>query len=232
METFKIKKEAESILMKNSILYLACYYTVLALIFKIFLKDYDLGFQKIGLICLLIFISILIGLKVTKTFLKSYSITFSDNSITRIQQNLPLIEINKNEISEIVKFKNGGFVIKGKNKNEAIGIHYMIENNENLEKMLSDIMPITYNEENVKSQYLSWLLLAIFTLLIIYSSISKNETIKYAAGISMVSYLFYQTSKASQEGKIGKYNRFLKYLFAFALLSIVFNILITVFMKK
>jgi len=65
--------------------------------------------------------------------LKSYSISIDNHSITRTQNNLPAMTINKADVTEIIKSAKGGLIIKGNPAANIIGIPPQIENHEKLE---------------------------------------------------------------------------------------------------
>jgi hypothetical protein len=81
------------------------------------------------------------GLNRQKSIFESYTLTITDNLITREQLNTPAISLYLNEIKEIVKNKNNSFSIKGKNANDII-IPPQIESYEQLEQMLNKIKPL------------------------------------------------------------------------------------------
>lgn len=82
------------------------------------------------------------GLNRQKSIFESYTLTITDNLITREQFNTPIISLYLNEITEIVKNKNSSFSVKGKNANDII-IPPQIESYEQLEQMLNKIRPLT-----------------------------------------------------------------------------------------
>lgn len=83
-----------------------------------------------------------LGSKRQKALLESYILTFNDNKIVREQFNTPVISILFENIQEIAKNKNGSFTIKGKEKEDIIGIPVQIENYHSLENELEKIQPI------------------------------------------------------------------------------------------
>ncbi len=60
-------------------------------------------------------VGLFLGVNRQKKSFESYTLTISNNLVTREQPNIPMVSLYFNEIQKIVKHKNGGFVIKGKN---------------------------------------------------------------------------------------------------------------------
>jgi hypothetical protein len=82
------------------------------------------------------------GINRQKALFDSYTLTITNNLITREQYNTPTISIYFNEIKEIAKHKNGSFTIRGKDVSDLIGIPSQIDNYSQLETTLEVIKPI------------------------------------------------------------------------------------------
>lgn len=95
------------------------------------------------------------AIKIQKGKYESYTLTITDNLITREQQSTPTISIYFNEVKEIIKSKNGRFVIQGKEAGDRIIVHEQIDNREALETELQRIKPIvtkstaSFSEKNM-----------------------------------------------------------------------------------
>ena len=102
------------------------------------------------------FVAVLLGFsfyrsfRKQKKFLLSYSVTISDDGVTREQMNTPPLSISFMEIREIIKTQKGGFMIKGIDRTDVIYIPYFIDNAEALEQRLQALAPVTLN---VKDPY-------------------------------------------------------------------------------
>ena len=83
------------------------------------------------------------GIKRQETLFHSYRLILDNNSIIREQINTPTITISYLDIKEIIKNSNGSFTIKGKSSLNVIGVPSQIEDYEKLEKLISEIKPIT-----------------------------------------------------------------------------------------
>lgn len=87
------------------------------------------------------------GVNRQKTLFESYTLTITNNLITREQLNTPTISIYFNDIKEIAKHKNGSFTIKGKETIDLIGIPAQIDNHPQLETALQQIQPIVAKDK-------------------------------------------------------------------------------------
>jgi hypothetical protein len=87
------------------------------------------------------------GVNRQKGLFESYTLTITNNLITREQLNTPTISIYFNEVKEIAKHKNGSFTIKGKQTVDLIGIPAQIENYTQLETSLQQIQPIVVKDK-------------------------------------------------------------------------------------
>lgn len=96
---------------------------------------------------IIIFVSLYRALKKQKTLLESYTLTFSDSLITRIQLNTPEISINLNEIKEIGTLKDGSLMVKGRNSKDFICIPSYIDGFAEIHQRLQQVRPIDVNNK-------------------------------------------------------------------------------------
>ena len=150
MREFKIKPSGFKVVRKRILLYM--YMPMLIIIITVMLITSMTGNGIRGFIQpwlpVLLFggfmaFTITRTLKRTRLMLDSYIFTITDNMIIREQVNTPTICIYLNNIKSIVKNKIGSFIIRAKQGNDMIVIPSQIENREELEKMLSDLQPIS-----------------------------------------------------------------------------------------
>lgn len=116
-------------------------------------------------------------IKSQKALLSSFTITISDNTISRVQQNTPTITMYFGEVIKIVKAKNGTYVVCGKDKHNPIIIYPHMENAAQLEELLCNIKPI---EQAVPKPYMKVLYpmyIAALLATVLYIQIGTNETI-------------------------------------------------------
>ncbi len=87
------------------------------------------------------------GINRQKALFESYTLTITNNLITREQLNTPIISIYFNDIKEIARHKSGGFTIKGKDATDLIGIPKQIDNYSQLETTLQKIQTIAVKDK-------------------------------------------------------------------------------------
>jgi len=92
------------------------------------------------------------GINRQKYLFETYTLTITNNLITREQLNTPTVSIYFNEVKEITKNKKGGFTIKGTEAVDLIWIPIHIENPAELEKTLEQIHPITVKRKDTLLQ--------------------------------------------------------------------------------
>ena len=115
------------------------------------------------------------GVNRQKKLFDSYTLTITNNLITREQFNTPTISIYFTDIKEIVKHKNGGFIIKGKDARDLIVIPSQIDNYLQLEETLQEIQPIVTKESILFLQKYQWLagLLTVGLMICVYTVNNK-----------------------------------------------------------
>jgi peptidoglycan/LPS O-acetylase OafA/YrhL len=127
-------------------------------------------------------------IKKNERLFKSYVLTIENILIRREQLNTQDVDIYFNEIVEISKSKNGWLTVKGKYAGDVIFIPAQIENFGEVERILTEIKPITSNP--VKSTYEKY---AVFIFLIGFASMicSMIVTNKIIVGLcaALFSYL-------------------------------------------
>ena len=93
------------------------------------------------------------GINRQRSLFDSYTLTITNNLVTREQLNTPTISIYFNEIIEIIKYKNGSLLIKGKDSTDLISIPAQIDNYSQLELTLQKILPITNDRASILRKY-------------------------------------------------------------------------------
>ncbi|MES2332444.1 MAG: hypothetical protein V4539_22750 [Bacteroidota bacterium] len=133
-----------------------------------------------------------------KALYESYTLTLTDNMITREMLNTPTISIYFNVISQIVKMKNGTFGIIGKDRSDIIGIPAQIENYDQLEEALQKIKIIDNKSSNSISQRYTLLTVLSVGLMICVFTVT-DKVIAAVTGILLISLLlwnFYAVRKS------------------------------------
>jgi hypothetical protein len=150
MQTFKIRqdgfKEIKKQMLIRTIPIVLIAVTVGIVISPINSKDKAEDINILPIIIPLVAASVGFGLyrgvNRQKALFESYTLTITNNLITREQLNTPTISIYFNDIKEIAKHKNGSFTIKGKDAVDLIGIPAQIDDYTQLETALQQIQPI------------------------------------------------------------------------------------------
>jgi hypothetical protein len=83
------------------------------------------------------------ALKRQREYLESYRLIIEDNTITRLQSNMPTISIHVFEVQFIEQPDKGGFVIRGSKPQEVIYVPKYIESQEELAALLNTLHPVT-----------------------------------------------------------------------------------------
>lgn len=110
-------------------------------------SSWDLLPFLVPLYGVIIFVSLYRALKRQKTLLESYTLTFSDSLITRIQLNTPEVSINLNNIKEIGTLKDGSLMVKGNNSKDLICIPSYIDGYAEIHQRLQQVRPIDVNNK-------------------------------------------------------------------------------------
>lgn len=143
-----------------------------------------------------------LGLNRQRAIFESYYLTFTNNLITREQQNTPTVSIYFNEVKAIIKHKNGSFTIKGKDVTDLIQIPAQIESYPELETILQEIQPIEFKDKVSfleKYQSLSGfvtigLMLCVYTL--------NNKIIVGIAGVTLVALMIWSFIKTHKSKNV------------------------------
>lgn len=135
------------------------------------------------------------GVNRQKTLFDSYTLTITNNLITREQLNTPTISIYFNEIKEITKHKNGSFTIKGKDAADLIGIPSQIDHYLQLETTLQNIQPIAVKDKvSFLQKYQSLTgLLTVGLMLCVYTV--NNKIIVALTGTTLVALMIWSFIK-------------------------------------
>lgn len=130
-----------------------------------------------------------------KSIFDSYTLTITNNLITREQLNTPTISIYLNDIKEITKHKNGSLTIKGKDTTDLIGIPSQIDDYSKLETTLRDIQPIKI-KDNVSSFKKYQSLTGILTVVLMLCVYTVNNKIIVAfTGTTLVALMIWSIIK-------------------------------------
>jgi len=130
-----------------------------------------------------------IAIKRLKMSYDSYTLTMSDDVITRQQLNMTTITIQLADIKEIIKERKGTFVIKGKNTTEKILVPVQIDQYDKLEVLLNDLLPVTAEvSTSLLKKY--QLIISFITMgLMFVMYVASNKLLVLVTGVSTVAIL-------------------------------------------
>ena len=101
-----------------------------------------------------------------KNQFSSFVLLITDTEIIREQKNMAIIRHLKSDITEIIKHKNGSFLIKANSVKDVIIVPSKIDNVDQLEGLLNQIMPIkAYVPRTFMERFPNPILLLFFVLL-------------------------------------------------------------------
>lgn len=176
------------------------------------------------ILCALAF-GIFRSIKQQKEIFDSYTLTVSDNTITRVQHNTSTISINYTDVSEIIKNKNKSFTIKGSTAVDIIGIPSQIEAYDQLENMLIEIKPITVKTKEPLLQKYTGLLPILVLGLMAVVYISNNKFLVGASGIILlagIGYALFESQRSKSIDNKTKKRMWWVILVAFSILGSMF----------
>jgi hypothetical protein len=135
------------------------------------------------------------GVNKQKALLESYTLTITNNLVTRQQLNTPTISIYFNDIKEIAKHKNGSFTIKGEEAVDLIAIPGQIDEYLQLETRLQQIQPIVVKGKvSFMEKYQSLMgLLTVGLILCVYTV--NNKIIVGLTGGALVTLMIWSFLK-------------------------------------
>ena len=199
MQTFKIRqsgfKEIRKTILARTIPLL-----LIVLAFGITIASRSLDYTDIlpyyiPFIIILLALGIYRGLNRQKKLLTSYTLTITNNLITREQVNTPTISIYFNNIKEISKNKNGVFTIKGIDKEDVIIIPSQIDNYFQLEATLQSISQIVAKDKvSLFQKYQSLTsLLTVGLMLCVYTV--NNKIIVALTGTMLITIMIWSLIK-------------------------------------
>jgi hypothetical protein len=150
----------------------------------------------IPFVCLVFGFGIYRGLKRQKVIFESYKLTIDKRTLLREQFNTPIIAIDYDSVTDIVKSKSGSFIIKGKNSNASIIIPAQIDNYNKLEEILNRIkLPTVMQSNNLWAKYAGYAgAIAVAALMLCVYTVN-NKSVVGVAGVALVSIMVWSFYK-------------------------------------
>lgn len=158
-----------------------------------------------------------------KKMYESYELQISDNLIAREVFNTPTVSIYLKDVQEIVKRKNGTFIVRGSKNYDVFFIPKQIENYDQVETALEQIMPVTTKSKKNNLQIVQLILNFILIGLLICVNTVNNKIIVATAGILFLGIMiwnFIQTQKSKNVDYRTKRFRWFSLILAIAIIYI------------
>lgn len=146
---------------------------------------------------------------------ESFELQISDNLIARERLNTPTISIYLKDVQEVVKCKNGSFLVRGANANDLIIIPKQIDDYDQLETALAQIKPITAKSKKAVMQKIQALLVLVGVGLMICVNTANNKIIVAIAATGFTAIMIWnlvQTQKSKNIDYRTKRNRWVALL--------------------
>jgi hypothetical protein len=116
----------------------------------------------------------------------TYSLTIDDLQIVREQHNTPAITTYLDNVTDIIKLKDGSFIIKGKQSTTQITVPAQMDNYDQLEQALNQIKPVTTDTSSLLGAKLrAFLFLPIFGSLLIINNVENKVVVAIAAFVAV-----------------------------------------------
>lgn len=142
------------------------------------------------------------GIKRQEALYDSYRLILDNNSIIREHINTPTISIFNADITEIIKNSNGSFTIKGNSTLNMISVPSQIEEYEKLERLLSEIRPISAKTDTPFLQKFRGLISILTLGLMAAVAISDDKRIVGISGTVLLVVLFYSVFEIQRSKNI------------------------------
>lgn len=120
-----------------------------------------------------------------RALMKSYTLEITDTGINRRLKDIRYVSISSTTITEIIQFKKGGFLVKGRG-GEQIMIPRGLDDTGKLEEQLRALAPITVEDKDPLNLKHRWFMLLSTAALYLCVSIISNKTVVAVAAILAV----------------------------------------------
>lgn len=185
------------------------------------------SYYLISLIPVLVFIAVLsFGIyrsliRVKKMF-DSYELLITDKLISREQLNTPTVSIYLTEVQEIIRQKNGSYLIKGAKANDLIMVPKQIENPEQLEVILDQIKPMgTKGKVTNQLRVQALLNLAALALMLCVFNFD-NKIIVAVAGILCIGLSIFNFIRTQKSKNVDYRTKRIRWINLLALLVVIY----------
>ncbi|OQP60385.1 hypothetical protein A3860_33955 [Niastella vici] len=185
------------------------------------------SFYLTMLIPVLVFIAVIAfgvyrSLARVKKMFDSYELLITDKLISREQLNTPTVSIYLSEVQEIIRHKNGSYIIKGARANDLIMVPKQIENREQLEVVLDQIKPIA-TKGKAANQLRAQALLNLAALVLMLCVFNfDNKIIVAVAGILCIGLSIFNFIRIQKSKNVDYRTKRIRWINLLALLVVIY----------
>lgn len=144
---------------------------------------------SIGIVTIGGVVSDVFSVKRQKKMYDTYTLTITEEHITRQTFNTPDLTIPRNSVKEIVRAKNGALIIAGESELNNILVPHVIEQAEEVERLLSQIKPITIKPHAQRKVALMIILFIGAMFLLCWGVLSENIYWVTLSGLGLCAFL-------------------------------------------
>ncbi|HVI43473.1 MAG TPA: hypothetical protein VM802_01330 [Chitinophaga sp.] len=146
----------------------------------------------VALVVMVLIIRLYMSTGSQQRLLASYTVTISDDAITREQYNTPPLSFNFIEILQIAKDKDGNIFIRGMEKSDVMVIPSEIERYEELESILQRIKPFADRDIKTPAEKYRYVGSILLLVLMMAVYLSGNKIIVGSSAILLTALLIWQ----------------------------------------
>ena len=166
------------------------------------------------------------NLKRQKKMFESYRLTISDDAVIREQDNTPTITIPKNSIKKIIRMPSGMYCVIGESRLNAIAIPAQIEDRDNLEQLLSGIMPITVKTSGTALQWFYTALGLVAVGAAFMGLISENKIIFTVSAMALCAVMLWGFAVIQRSKNFDRRMKRMSYIMIIPFIAVLANVIL------
>ncbi|MBS0028603.1 hypothetical protein ACTJJ0_19020 [Chitinophaga sp. 22321] len=168
-----------------------------------------------------------IGLRKRRKLYDSFTVEITEDTVTRTQADTADLALNRLEISSISKDPAGVITIRGMEQHDIIQIPATMERSEELQAILSRIMPFTESSERSLLERFGWITGIITILLMVVIRFVNNKIVVVLSAIALIALLLWSFLRAYRNRNIpDRYKRS-----SWIILLLIAAVIVSVLMK-
>ena len=159
--------------------------------------------------------------------LKTYKLIIEPEAIRREQDHISTVVIKNTDITTIIKHANGGFMIKGRSKDDVISIPKQINNYQQLEQLLTQLRTVTEHVKIPAIQKYGSVLSIVTIGLMVAVYVSDTKLIVGTCGTVALLFLIYAFIEIRKNKQLDKKTK----LTSWYVLLIIISVSIVMYFK-